>query len=178
MIYAITDQDRSYKQNTPYNISCHQWLRKEFEKELVFLWDESAWLYQNETGRDRWDEYQQHIQNHGELGKEYPKYKYGVEGDTPAFLHVIPNGLNNSMNPNQISWGGYFEWGAGPDTITYAYNNHNGQAKKISRKYEEYFYPIVFNDFRARMDWAKDGEGNLNPIVIINKQGGIDPIQI
>ena len=82
------------------------------------------------------------------------------------------------MSPNQVGWGGYFEWGAGPDTITNSYNNHNGQAKKISGKYEEYFYPIIFNDFSARMDWAKNGKGNLNPVVIINNQEGINPVEI
>ena len=40
--YAITDQDRSYKGGTPFQISSHQWMRKEFEKDLKFLWDECA----------------------------------------------------------------------------------------------------------------------------------------
>ena len=74
--YSITDQDRSYKKGTPYNISSHQWMRKEFENDLMFLWDECAWKYQNGTGRENWNEYEKHIQNHGNLGKEYPKYKY------------------------------------------------------------------------------------------------------
>ena len=114
--YAITDQDRSYKEGTPFSISSHQWMRKEFEKDLMFLWDECAWKYQNGTGRESWDEYAGNIQSHGNLGKVYPKYKYGVEGDTPSFLYVMPNGLNNPLIPNQGSWGGYFEWGKGPMT--------------------------------------------------------------
>ncbi|NQT24794.1 DUF1593 domain-containing protein [candidate division KSB1 bacterium] len=172
--YTITDQDRSYKEGTPFNISSHQWMRREFEKDLMFFWDECAWKYQNGTGRDNWDKYAIHIQNHGHLGSVYPKYKYGVEGDTPAFLHIMPNGLNNPEVPNQIGWGGYFEWGKGPDKETYAYTNHRGLANSISNKYQEHFYVATFNNFAARMDWAKDGEGNRNPVVVINDDEGID----
>jgi len=172
--YTITDQDRSYKEGTPFNVSSHQWMRREFEKDLKFFWDESAWKYQNGTGKKNWEEYAVHIQNHGNLGSVYPKYKFGVEGDTPAFLHIMPNGLNNPEAPNQVGWGGYFEWGKGHDNETYAYTNHQGSANKISSKYEAYFYPATFNNFAARMDWAKDGKGNRNPVVAINDNKGFD----
>ena len=176
--YAITDQDRSYKGGTPYNISSHQWMRKEFEKDLMFLWDECAWKYQNGTGREKWSEYEEHIQNHGNLGKVYPKYKFGVEGDTPSFLYIMLNGLNNPLIPNQVSWGGYFEWGIGPDDSTFAYTNHKGKANEICNKYAAYFYSATFNNFAARMDWAEYGKGNRNPVVILNGDDGIDPIFI
>lgn len=176
--YAITDQDRSYKGGTPYNISSHQWMRSEFEKDLLFLWDECAWKYQNGTGKTNWDEYALHIQNHGNLGKVYPKYKFGVEGDTPSFLYVMPNGLNDPLIPNQVSWGGYFEWGISPDDSTFAYTNHKGKANEICNKYETYFYSANFNNFAARMDWAAEGKGNRNPIIVINGNEGINPIRI
>ena len=176
--YTITDQDRSYKAGTPYNISSHQWMRSEFEKDLLFLWDECAWKYQNGTGKTNWSEYAQHIQNHGNLGKVYPKYKFGVEGDTPSFLYVMPNGLNDPLIPNQISWGGYFEWGISPDDSTFAYTNHKGKANEICNKYETYFYSATFNNFAARMDWAAEGKGNRNPIIVINGNDGINPIHI
>lgn len=175
-IYAITDQDRDQK--TPFEISSLQWLRHEFEKDIVFLWDESAWMYQNGTGKNNWDEYEKNIQGHGNLGNAYPKYKFGVEGDTPSFLHVMPNGLNDPAKPDNVGWGGYFEWGIGPDNETYAYNNHQGRAKEISFRYERYFYPAIFNDFAARMDWAKEGSGNRNPVVVINGELGISAIEI
>ena len=175
-IYAITDQDRD--QRPPFDISSHQWIRREFEKDLLFLWDESAWMYQNGTGKNNWKEYETNIQGHGHLGNVYPKYKFGVEGDTPSFLYVMPNGLNNPLKPSYAGWGGYFEWGIGPYNETYAYNNHQGCVKEISNQYESYFYPTIFRDFAARMDWAKDGSGNHNPIVVINDQTGIDFIEI
>lgn len=175
--YAITDQDRS-SPGSPYRISAHQWMRKEFEKDLMFLWDECAWKFQNGTGKKNWDEYERHIQNYGNLGKVYPKYKFGVEGDTPSFLHVMPNGLSDPHVPDQVSWGGYFEWGIGPDDSTYAYTNHKGKANEICNKYEVYFYPATFNNFAARMDWAAEGKGNRNPIVVINGNKGIEPVHI
>lgn len=174
--YAITDQDGAQK---PGNIihwpeSSHQWMRREFEKDLLFIWDESAWLYQAGTGKSKWNDYQTHIQGHGHLGGRYPKYKYGVEGDTPAFLHVMPVGLNDPDVPNQVGWGGYFEFGNCKDNATRAYQNHGGHAKNISSKYQPYFYPATFNNFAARMDWAKDGKGNRNPVVVIDGDKGID----
>ena len=173
--YTITDQDGAQKPGNVINWpeSSHQWMRREFEKDLLFIWDESAWLYQNGAGKSRWNEYETHIQGHGHLGNRYPKYKYGVEGDTPAFLYVMPIGLNNPDVPGHIGWGGYFERGQCKDNATSAYQNHDGNAKNISRKYEQYFYPATFNNFAARMDWAKDGKGNRNPVVAINNDTGL-----
>ncbi|QRX63273.1 DUF1593 domain-containing protein [Dysgonomonadaceae bacterium zrk40] len=168
-VYTITDQDVPWgERHSNYAFSSHQWMRREFEKELLFIWDESAWLSQNGIGAGKWDEYAKQIQQHGHLGAIYPKYKYGVEGDTPSFLHLMPNGLNDPETPGQIGWGGYFEWGLGMDNTTYCYTNHTGKAKEISKKYEAYFYPAAFNNFAARMDWAKEGKGNRNPKVIVN----------
>lgn len=168
-VYTITDQDVPWgERHTNYPFSSHQWMRREFEKELLFIWDESAWLSQNGIGAGKWDEYATHIQNHGHLGMIYPKNKYGVEGDTPSFLHLMPNGLNDPGKPGQIGWGGYFEWGLGMDQVTHCFTNHTGKAKETSEKYEAYFYPATFNNFAARMDWAKEGKGNRNPVVVVN----------
>ncbi|MFC5626119.1 DUF1593 domain-containing protein [Algoriphagus winogradskyi] len=175
-IYTITDQDRDQK--TPYDISSHQWMRGEFEEDLLFIWDESAWRYQNGTGKKNWEEYAAHIQSHGNLGKVYPKYKYGVEGDTPAFLHLMPNGLNDPMVPSQVGWGGYFEFGLTEDSVTSSFRNYKAPESEVSRTYESYFYPATFNNFAARMDWANEGRGNRNPIVVINKNPGIGILKV
>lgn len=169
-VYTITDQDVAWGDS--YSLSSHQWMRREFGKDLLFIWDESAWLSQNDLGAKSWKEYATHIQNHGNLGRIYPKNKWGVEGDTPSFLHVMPNGLNDPSSPNQTGWGGYFEWSLGKDQETYCYTNHSGSAKEISQKYEKYFYPSTFNNFAARMDWASKGKGNRNPVVIVNREDG------
>jgi len=174
-VYTITDQDGAQKPGNTINWSesSHQWMRREFEHDLMFLWDESAWKFQNSTGRNNWAEYESKIQNHGNLGSLYPKYKYGVEGDTPSFLYLMPVGLSNPEVPNQGGWGGYFEWGKGPDHESFAYVNQQGSAGSISAKYEKYFYSATFNDFAARMDWTRDGKGNRNPVVAINDDQGI-----
>src|SRR5699024_7541603 len=181
LVYTITDQDRPWSKGdtASYAISSHQWMRREFKKRLFFIWDESAWRYQDATGRSNWDQYATHIQGHGNLGSMYPKPKYGVEGDTPSFLYVLPNGLNSPEHPDWGSWGGYFKWSLSPDSETYAYTNYKGtEAYNISRKYEKRFYPAVFNDFAARMDWAQNGEGNRNPVVVVNGDKGFNIIMV
>jgi len=48
-------------------------------------------------------------QGKGPLGTEYPDVAWGVEGDTPAFLSLIPNGLNMPEHPEWGGWGGRYE---------------------------------------------------------------------
>ncbi len=87
----------------------------------------------------------------------------------------MPNGLNVPEHPHYVSWGGFFEWKLTDDKKTFAYtNNPNSEANKISRKYSEYFYPAIFNNFAARTDWAKEGKGNKNQVVIINGKKGME----
>ena len=177
-IYTITDQDMQYSMRMQRDYSSHMWMRKEFKDDLLFIWDESAWLNQNELGKQNWDKYATHIQSKGEMGKVYPKFKYGVEGDTPSFLHVMPNGLNDPDDPTQVGWGGYHVHGISPDSITYSWTNWQQPMKNISDRYEKKFYPEEFNDFAARMQWADKGKGNRNPVAIVNGKKGIKPIHM
>ncbi len=48
-------------------------------------------------------------QDHGPLGVVYPDVAWGMEGDTPAFLGLLPNGLNDSEHPEWGGWGGRYE---------------------------------------------------------------------
>ena len=51
----------------------------------------------------------EHIQQgHGPLGAMYPDVAYGMEGDTPSFLALIPNGLNAPEHPDWGGWGGRY----------------------------------------------------------------------
>jgi hypothetical protein len=169
-VYTILDQDVPIqRRNSDYPFSSHQWLRREFEKDLLFIWDDCAVEYQVSHGKARWTDYQEHIQGHGNLGAVYPKFKWGVEGDTPSFLYLVPNGLSNPENPTQANWGGYFEWMQGPDKATSCFANSKGSGVfKTCTKYVRYFYEANFNDFAARMDWAKNGTGNRNPLVVLD----------
>ena len=175
-IYTITDQDMQYSMRMQRDYSSHMWMRREFKDDLLFVWDESAWLNQNELGKQNWDKYASLIQGKGQMGKVYPTFKWGVEGDTPSFLHVMPNGLNDSDDPTQVGWGGYHVHGISPDNTTYSWTNWQQPVKNISDRYEKRFYPDEFNDFAARMQWADEGKGNRNPVVTVNGKQGIRPI--
>jgi hypothetical protein len=179
-VYTILDQDVPFSQrNSNYSFSSHQWMRREFEKDLLFIWDDCAVEYQVSHGKACWTDYQENIQGHGNLGAVYPSFKWGVEGDTPSFLYVMPNGLSNPEFPTQANWGGYFVWMQGQDSATWCYTNNKKTAVfDACTKWVSYFYQANFNDFAARMDWAKDGKGNRNPIVIVNGDNTLDVITI
>jgi len=166
-VYAITDQDRTYTGKEPLSHSSHGWMRSEAGSDLMFIWDECAWKAHNGTGKSNWSQYETHIQGHGALGGQYPKYKYGVEGDTPAFLYLMPTGLNNPEDPSQCSWGGTFVGDA----------NDLWRESRSCRAYFSRFYPAAFNNFSARMDWAKDGAGNRNPAVVLDGDVGISVLK-
>ena len=177
-VFTITDQDMVYAMRMNRAYSSHQWMRKEFADDLLFIWDESAWLSQNELGSSHWPQYVQQIQGKGHLGKAYPTYKWGVEGDTPSFLHILPNGLHDPDHPEQIGWAGCFNRGICPDSLTTAWTNWQQPQKTISRGYEERFYPAIFNDFAARMQWAENRKGNRNPVVIVNGRKGTTVMEV
>ncbi|MEZ5070812.1 MAG: DUF1593 domain-containing protein [Bacteroidales bacterium] len=107
-VYTISDQDDS-----------GPWIRKEFP-ELFFIvspgsYRNATWNgimevvegYDNTTISNAW--LAEHIQQgHGPLGAEYPDVAYGMEGDTPSWLSLIPNGLNEPEHPEWGGWGGRY----------------------------------------------------------------------
>jgi hypothetical protein len=108
-VYTISDQD-----DTGY------WIRKNFP-DLFYIvspgnYGTSTWVAinrvikgaNNEVVSNKW--LSENIQQgHGPLGALYPDVAYGMEGDTPSWLMLIPNGLNNNAVPNYGSWGGRYE---------------------------------------------------------------------
>ena len=109
-VYTISDQDDS-----------GIWIRNNFP-ELFYVvspgdfYGNATWIAINSVidGIDNasisnpW--LAQHIQQgHGPLGAIYPDVAWGVEGDTPAFLSLIPNGLNAPEHPEWGGWGGRYE---------------------------------------------------------------------
>jgi hypothetical protein len=69
--------------------------------------------------------------------------------------------------------------GTGPDQVTTAYVNQQGtNIGPIARKYETRFYPAIFHSFAARMGWAKDGKGNRNPEVVVNRNSSLAAIKV
>lgn len=177
-IFTITDQDMAYDNRKNLAYSSHMWLRREFCDDLQFIWDEGAWQEQCDLGKRYWQRHKDEIQGRGALGSEYPTYKYGVEGDTPSFLYVMPHGLNDPDQPRQAGWAGYHERGISPDSLTTAWNSWQEPVHSISIGYKQRFYPDELNDFIARMQWAAEGRGNKNPQVVVNGQDGISPVII
>ncbi|MDT0644214.1 DUF1593 domain-containing protein [Zunongwangia sp. F363] len=128
------------------------------------------------------DEYiDYHIQSHGPLGTAYPDRKYATEGDTPAFMHVYPTGLNNPEQIDQGGWGGRFSFvkKAGIRSMScvekenetkydpyYMYGNTSEGSEAIKRWSEAYN-----NDFAARMDWSITddySDANHHPVAVLN----------
>jgi hypothetical protein len=109
-VYTISDQDDS-----------GIWIRNNFP-DLFYIvspgdeYGSATWIainsvvkgIDNRSISNKWfaDNIQQ---NHGPLGARYPDVAWGVEGDTPAFLSLIPNGLNHAEKPNWGGWGGRYE---------------------------------------------------------------------
>jgi len=177
-IYTITDQDMDYAHRMDRARSSHQWLRRDFSDDLQFIWDEGAWQEQCELGKRHWQQHKDQIQGKGALGREYPDYKWGVEGDTPSFLYVMPNGLNDPEDPRQAGWAGYHERGLCADSLTTAWTSWQEPVRSISVGYKQRFYPDELNDFMARMQWADEGRGNRNPQVVIGSSKGIKLVHI
>ena len=177
-LFTITDQDMGYDNRMNLAYSSHMWLRQEFCDDLQFIWDEGGWQEQCDLGKRNWQRHKDEIQGRGALGSEYPTYKYGVEGDTPSFLYVMPHGLNDPDDPRQAGWAGYHERGISPDSLTSAWNSWQEPVRSISIGYKRRFYPDELNDFIARMQWAAEGRGNKNPQVVVRGQHGPSPFII
>lgn len=177
-IYTITDQDMQYNMRMDRAYSSHMWLRQAFKDDLQFVWDEGTWQEQCELGKRHWQLHKDHIQGKGVLGNEYPDYKWGVEGDTPSFLYVMPHGLNDPEDPHQAGWAGYHERSLCADSLTIAWTSWQDPVRRISVGYKTRFYPDEIADFMARMQWADEGQGNHNPQVIVNQGVGLQPIHI
>jgi len=160
--------------------------------------DAGAWIAKNfpdvfyirATGVYGWlpsknsDYYREKIQNKGPLGAVYPDTEYAPEGDSPAFMHVYPNGLNDPEQIDQGGWGGRFsfikqEGIRGMSCVDkededaekkfdpyYMYGNTEEKAKAIEKWSKGYN-----NDFASRMDWSitdKYEDANHHPIAVLN----------
>ena len=103
----------------------------------------------NETISNRWIEGNIQ-QGHGALGAVYPDVAYGMEGDTPSFLMLIPNGLNFSEHPEWGGWGGRYEYYK-PDF----YKQSKGgsgvpfetETRKIWTHANDTYTPYIVNEF-------------------------------
>jgi hypothetical protein len=151
-VYTISDQDDS-----------GIWMRKNFP-DLFYIvspggYGSSTWTainsaipgLNNETISNKWIA-QNVQQNHGPLGAVYPDVAYGMEGDTPSFLALIPNGLNNPEHPEWGGWGGRYEFYQ-PDYSTLDTKGFTGgvpvesEPRAIWTNAADRYVPYVYNEY-------------------------------
>jgi hypothetical protein len=121
----------------------------------------------------------------GPLGALYPQSLYLMEGDTPSFLHLIPNGLGVPERPDYGGWGGRYgrvtpELGLyadavdqvkGADGLSYATN------QATVWRWREAFQ----NDFAARIAWSvtpRIEDATHPPEVVLNGTEGPGPVRL
>jgi hypothetical protein len=196
-VYSISDQD-----------DAGPWIRREFPT-LFYIakpstsdgsdYASATWtgisgdqFYRNGAGADftpvsnNWLE--TNIRRKGPLGAAYPRYMFIMEGDTPSFLGLIPNGLNMQAQPNWGGWGGryllrqpYGEtrpiWTQGGDAFprVSAADTVNGVTSEQATIWR--WRSAFQNDFAARMDWTIKpyGQANHPPVVALVGEGFAGP---
>lgn len=194
-LFLIWEQDETYQTQIreawePYQVPTI--ISDQFDC-MAYIWPkvlpgetkkyfESAWMRKNI------------LEGHGPLCSAYEAkdYAFHAEGDTPAFLHVIPNGLRSFESPAWGGWGGRYVrvrenvWMDPAPAPTWKHPGGQwGFSQSWSKRLEnvtsadeiairmQYFKPIwrwlddVQNDFAARADWCvKDFDSaNHHPVV-------------
>ena len=141
--------------------------------------------------------------SHGPLGALYVERKWKYEGDTPAFLYLLPNGLSDPEQMSQGNWGGRFDpvrmrnagafnktcaaaqlkyhdysmFTEAADTWSWGEHTYKHNTTAALFRWREEFQ----NDFAARMDWSITSEyekANHNPIAAFAGQAGSDVIYL
>jgi Cellulose-binding protein Sde0182, C-terminal domain/Cellulose-binding Sde182, nucleoside hydrolase-like domain len=136
-----------------------------------------------------------HIRAKGAPGAHYPYPCCIHEGDTPAFLGLIDNGLASGMSPAFGGWGGRYVWRQfsgeprpfwtqGGDVYP---GNDNSQDTVVgvdgvahtSDQATVWRWRTAFqHDFAARMDWTVNDAAHANhaPVAVVNGQSGRAPV--
>ena len=110
----------------------------------------------------------EHIRSKGPLGAQHPHTTFMMEGDTPSFLYLVPNGLGDPEHPDWGSWGGRYElytprtrkwfyepetrpfWADAEDEVLGVDGNWHTSNKATIWRWRAAYQ----NDFAARMDWT------------------------
>ena len=205
-VYSISDQD-----------DAGPWIRREFptlhyiampstpdgDQYYLATWTGISGdrFYKNAPGADfttfsdTW--INANIRGKGPLGKLYPLPCCIHEGDTPAFLGLINNGLASFMSPTFGGWGGRYvwrqfygepraSWTQGGDSYPGRDNSRDTVTGTDGKSYTSdqatlWRWRTAFqHDFAARMDWTiKDlREANHNPEIVVNGSSGKAPLEI
>lgn len=204
-VYSISDQD-----------DAGPWIRREFPQLVYVVSPSSAdgsgyasatWsgiagdvFYRNGSGADfgkvtnEWLD--RNIRSVGPLGLHYPKYEYIMEGDTPAYLWFVGNGLQSWRSPNWGGWGGRYNW-VQPYGETHPIWANGGETgpridsrdsvigvdgqTHVSDQATIWRWRDAFqNDFAARMQWTIKPFASANhaPVAVVNRDTTGGPMTI
>jgi hypothetical protein len=127
----------------------------------------------------------------GPLGALYPQWQYIMEGDTPSFLYLIPNGLGVLEHPEYGSWGGRYEKVTAADGLyadtADAVTGIDGKIHRSNKATIWRWREAYQNDFAARMRWtlvssnrasSKQDAANHPPELVVNGNAGLAVINI
>ncbi|KAF9878041.1 cellulose-binding protein [Colletotrichum karsti] len=122
----------------------------------------------------------------GALGAVYPKIEFGLEGDTPSFLWLIPNGLSDTEWPGLGSWGGRYTRVVNLDGFNWYANAADAVALPDGGQYSSVQATVwrwrdaYQDDFAARMQWTLDrnvSEVSHPPLLNVNGSSGPASLQ-
>lgn len=137
-----------------------------------------------------------HIRNdHGVLGALHPHTKYLMEGDTPSFFWLIPNGLNEPEHPNWGGWGGRYELYLPPPKRYYhrpeirpIWTDAQDEVQGVDGEWYTSNQATIWrwregyqHDFAARMDWCVADEfsdANHAPKVVLYGDKSLKTIHV
>jgi hypothetical protein len=188
-VYSISDQDDAgpwARQNFPrlfWIASIHGWGQ----------YTMAAWsgISGDRRTAERWPDRDQVLDpwlqaniRRGPLGALYPLPAFIMEGDTPAFLYLIPNGLSDPERPDWGSWGGRYVQqspGMGLFADTKDVFERDGKLWAGNQAGVYRWRGAFQNDFAARIGWTLTQDrkqANHAPIPVIQGQAGSDIIHL
>lgn len=163
------------------------WIAKNFPA-LFYIRNTAVYGWQPD---DNW--IKTHIQSVPPLGACYPDRIWAYEGDSPSFLYLLANGVNDPEHAAYGGWGGRFDntpqrnipamdWVRrnNMDESQYADYYMLGSAPEgvqSIRKWNE----CIWNDFAARMVWASTPDfkkANHAPEITVNGDSRLTPLTL
>lgn len=122
----------------------------------------------------------------GPLGEAYPDILFIMEGDSPALLFTMQNGLNAPEHPEWGGWGGrYAPSGHGSKHFADTADHVVGKSGRtyVSNHATIWRWRQAYqNELAARMQWTLHGSVDARtshpPVVIINGSCGSHPLEM
>ncbi|GAA5031258.1 nucleoside hydrolase-like domain-containing protein [Microbacterium fluvii] len=132
------------------------------------------------------------VRRTGAYGRRYPVHRFIMEGDTPSYLGLIPNGLNVPEQPGAGGWGGRYAhyvpdmaytgtnerhpiWTNASDTVI----GHDGAPHTSPQATIWRWRTDIQNDFVNRLRWAGSADRSIAdhpPVVTLAHPDRVDVV--